>query len=204
MFRRCGAVLGTVRIGYKDPHRLPVPCAQRWDLRLAKAKLWNESIDQDTNSAWEQIQDERHMSPEFNTFIGTPTRSMKPNKEGYNTPEQLLNRRLPNQTAFELFNRRDVPYPRNLMFGKLLFDKTYHGVSMPYYYRMFKDLNKAHRNDKKTAQNKFKFPLMKGFKEPPELFTPIVPPEPEDPEDSDDLYEKAYRQRRQQARGKKK
>lgn len=176
--RRTPAILGVHRVGYKDPHTLPVACAQRWDLRLAKAKLWGEYVSPNTTGAW-QLEDERHMSPEFNEFVGFEMRNMRPGY-GLARPENILNKRLPNQSHFELMARRDVPYQDNAMWGKQLYDKTIHGTPLPYHWRMAKDINKAQRNDRKLTQNKFKFYVQQGSKNPPSKWQPIADKEEED------------------------
>jgi hypothetical protein len=170
--RRCPLLLGVHRTGYTAPQSLPVPCAQRWDLRLARARLWDEHIDTDERAAW-QLEDERHMSPEFSTFIGFPMRAMKPGTESLNRPEQIIRRRLPNQTHYDLRARRDVPFQQNVMMGKSLYDRTIHGFDVPYPYAMFKSLRKAYRNDRTLKQNKFRVLQASGVKNPPPLFQPI-------------------------------
>jgi hypothetical protein len=160
------------RITYKSPQTLPVPCNQRWDLKLSRAKLWDEQIDENERAAW-QVKDERYMSPEYGTFIGYPMRSMKPGIQSLNRPEQIIQRRLPNWTHFDLFARRDIPFKQNAMMGKMLHDKTIHGFDVPYPYAMFKSLKKAFRNDRKLKQNKFKVAITSGAKTPPPNFAPI-------------------------------
>lgn len=179
---RTPACLGTHFVTHRDPRALPVPCAQRWDLRLGRAKLWQETIDPSDRGPW-QLEDERHMSPEFGSFIGFPMREMAPSRVGYNSPAQLLQRRLPNQTFIELASRRDIPYQQNAMFGKLLYDKTFHGAAQPYGYLTQKQMHKAARNDRKLAQNKFRVLISSGVKKPPANFNPIPDPVREEVED---------------------
>jgi hypothetical protein len=175
-------LLSLHRISYKDPHSLPVPCAQRWDLRLQKAKLWDEHIDEDADRAAWQLTDERYMSPEFKTFIGYPMRAMKPGTQNMDRPEQIFRRRLPNWTHYDLYSRRDLPFQHNAMMGKYLHDKAIHGFEVPYPYAMFKSLRKAFRNDRKLKQNKFKVLISSGAKQPPANWAPI----PDVAEDADD------------------
>ena len=170
--RRCWRA-GVHRTGYKSPHELPVPCAPRWDLRLAKAKLWNEYIDEDDKAAW-QIEDERYTSPEFATFIGKPMRAMKPGLQNLNRSQMIVQRRLPNWTVHELHLRRDNPFQQNVMMGKTLYDRNIHGFDVPYPYQLFKQLKKAHRNDRVTKQNKFRVMNLQGSKNPPPGFRPIA------------------------------
>lgn len=191
MFRRSSSsyyiastplLLTVHRVTYKDPHSLPTPCAQRWDLRLQRAKLWDEHIDEISDKAAWQLTDERYMSPEFKTFIGFPMRAMKPAVQNLNRPEQIFRRRLPNWTQYELFARRDLPFQQNAMMGKYLHDKAIHGFDVPYPYAMFKSLKKAFRNDRKLKQNKFKVLTSQGAKSPPANWAPI----PDTAEESDD------------------
>ena len=158
-------------MGYKHPHQLPVPCAQRWDLRLATARIFNEYIDPNEPGSW-QLVDERHMSPEFSTFVGHQMSEMRPGY-GHGHPGFLMRRRLPNNSHYELMARKDIPMEDNAMYGKLLYDMTVHGTSIPYMYRMMKDINKAQRNDRKLTSNRFKIAITSGAKSPPEGFKPI-------------------------------
>lgn len=158
-------------VGVKNPRHLPVPCAQRWDLRLASAKIFNEYIDENIPGAW-QLEDERHMSPEFATFTGYQMREMRPGY-GQNIPDFILKKKLPNSTHYELQARKDIPGEDNAMYGKYLWDMTMHGTSMPSVYRMKKDINKAQRNDRKLTGNRFKVLCQSGAKSPPAGFTPI-------------------------------
>jgi hypothetical protein len=163
---------GPHKVGYTSPYALPVPCAQRWDLKLAKARLWQESIDTERRGAW-QLEDDRHMSPEFESFIGRPMRGMRPGADSISRPEVRFRQRLQNQTALELHSRRDVPFQQNIMFGKDLYDQTMYGTSVPYTWHMFKEMTKAARNDRKTAQNKFRVLQGSGQKRQPANYTPI-------------------------------
>ena len=172
---------GVHRTTYKSAHVLPIPCAQRWDLRLAKAKLWDEQIDADERAAW-QLEDERYMSPEFKTFIGFPMRQMKPGLQNLNRPDNIFRKRLPNLTSFELQARRDLPFQQNAMMGKSLYDRTMHGFDVPYPYAAFKSMKKAKRNDTVLKQNKFRVLITSGSKKPPPDFSPI----PDETEAEDD------------------
>jgi hypothetical protein len=120
------------------------------------------------------------MSPEFDTFVGTPIREMRPGREGHSLPHQLLHRRLPQNSFLDLSNRRDVPYPVNLKFGKALYDRKVHGFHVPYFYAIFKDMNRAVRNDRVLTHIKSRTMISSGFKNPPAGFTPIPDPEPQD------------------------
>ncbi|CAG9576619.1 conserved hypothetical protein [Leishmania major strain Friedlin] len=171
---------GVHKVGYTHPHHLPVPCAQRWDLRLARARIFQEYIEEKAPGAW-QLEDERHMSPEFNTFTGYPMRNLRPGY-GQNLPEFIMKKRLPNNTHYELFARRDIPNEDNAMYGKLLYDMTIHGTSLPSIYRMHKDINKAQRNDRKLSGNRFKVLNSSGAKSPPSGFEAI----PDAVEEEDD------------------
>jgi hypothetical protein len=177
---RCSRCLrGPFRVKYVAPHEMPRPCTPRWDLRLAKARLWDERIDADEKTAW-QVEDERHMSPEYNEFLGYPTRRMKPGMEGEHTPDSQFEKKLPNQSAYELMARRDVPYQDNIMWGKRLHDETTYGMAVPYSYYLFKQMQKASRNDRKTKQNKFKIFSGGGIRNAPSGYTPQADPEEED------------------------
>ncbi len=171
MARVTGMLCGVHRVTYKHPHTLPVPCAQRWDLRLARAKIFDEYIEESSPGAW-QLEDERHMSPEFKTFTGHNMREMRPGY-GTNRPDFIMKKRLPNGTHYELQARRDIPMQDNAMYGKLLYDQTIHGSSFPYLYRMKKDLNKAQRNDRKLSGNRWKVLVGSGSKNPPAGWQPI-------------------------------
>lgn len=171
---------GVHKVGYVAPGALPVACAQRWDLRLARARIFQEYIEEKAPGAW-QVEDERHMSPEFATFTGYPMREMRPGY-GQNLPDYILKKRLPNNTHYELFARRDIPSEDNAMYGKLLYDTTVHGTSQPTTYRMHKDINKAQRNDRKLSGNRFKVINSGGSKSPPSGFEPI----PDASEEEDD------------------
>ncbi|RNF08777.1 uncharacterized protein Tco025E_07079 [Trypanosoma conorhini] len=163
--------LGVHRVGYTHPGTLPVPCAQRWDLRLARARIFQEYIEEKAPGAW-QVEDERSMSPEFKTFTGYPMREMRPGY-GQNLPDYIMKKRLPNNTHYELFARRDIPNEDNAMYGKYLYDMTVHGTSLPSTYRMHKDINKAQRNDRKLSGNRFKVICTSGAKKPPSGWEPI-------------------------------
>lgn len=171
MLRRSVLRCGVFRVGYKAPSSLPVPCAQRWDLRLARARIFQEYIEENAPGSW-QLEDERHMSPEFSTFTGYPMRELRPGY-GQNLPEFILKKRLPNNTHYELFARRDIPNEENAMYGKQLYDMTVHGTSLPSTYRMHKDINKAQRNDRKITGNRFRVLNSSGAKNPPSGFEPI-------------------------------
>lgn len=180
MLRLGRACRGVHKVGYRAPGSLPVPCAQRWDLRLARARIFQEYIEEKAPGAW-QLEDERHMSPEFSTFTGFTMREMRPGY-GQNLPDFLLKKRLPNNTHYELFARRDIPNEDNAMYGKVLYDTTVHGTSLPSIYRMHKDINKAQRNDRKLSGNRFKTLNAAGAKNPPSGFEPI----PDVTEEEDD------------------
>ena len=122
------------------------------------------------------------MSPEFKTFIGFPMRHMRPCLESNNKAEQIVRRRLPNWTQYDLFSRRDLPFQQNAMMGKRLYDMNMHGFEVPYPYLMFKQLKKAFRNDRKLKQNKFKVLVTSGAKNPPANWSPI----PDTTESEDD------------------
>lgn len=166
--------LGVHRTTYTSAQTLPIACNQRWDLRLTKAKLWNEYIDADDKHAW-QVEDERHMSPEFATsFVGFPMRHMKPGEVSANRPNNIVRRRLPNLTHHEMSLRRDLPFQQNAMMGKSLYDKTIHGIDVPYPYALFKSLKKGYRNDRTLKQNKFKIMIGQGVKNPPANYVPLA------------------------------
>lgn len=158
-------------VGYRNPRDLPVPCAQRWDLKLASARIFNEHIDETVKGAW-QLEDERRMSPEFATFTGYEMTNMRPGY-GQNQPDFILKKRLPNNLHHELSARKDIPLEDNAMYGKQLHDVTVHGFSVPSTYRMHKDINKAQRNDRKLSGNRFKVLVGSGAKSPPDGFSPI-------------------------------
>lgn len=162
---------GVHKVTYRSPATLPVPAAQRWDLRLARARIFQEYIEEKAPGAW-QLEDERHLSPEFHTFTGYPMRNMRPGY-GQNLPEFIMKKRLPNNTHYELFARRDIPNEDNAMYGKYAYDMTVHGTSLPSTYRMHKDINKAKRNDRKLTGNRFKALVSSGAKNPPSGFEPI-------------------------------
>lgn len=159
------------RVEVKDARRLPVACAQRWSLRLASASIFNEYIDPSLPGSW-QVEDERHLSPEFHTFTGYEMRTMRPGY-GQNLPEYIMKKRLPNGTHYELQARKDIPNEDNAMYGKYLWDTTVHGMSMPTTYRIHKDINKAQRNDRKISGNRFKVSVGSGAKNPPDGFQAI-------------------------------
>eukprot|EP00796_Vickermania_ingenoplastis_P008847 gene8847-6228_t len=161
---------GVHRVTYRHPSTLPVPAAQRWDLRLARARIFQEYIEEKAPGAW-QLEDERHMSPEFATFTGYPMREMRPGY-GQNLPSFIMKKRLPNNTHYELFARRDVPNEKTPL----------HGTSFPTTYRMHKDMNKAKRNDRKLSGNRFKTLISSGAKNPPSGFECI----PDVAQDDDD------------------
>jgi hypothetical protein len=171
MLLRSALRQGIHRVDVKSAKRMPVPCANRWNLRLASASIFNEYIDASLPGSW-QIEDERHMSPEFHTFTGYQMREMRPGY-GQNLPEYIMKKRLPNGTHYELQARKDIPMEDNAMYGKLLFDSAVHGTSLPSTYRMHKDINKAQRNDRKISGNRFKIAMGSGAKNPPDGFQPI-------------------------------
>lgn len=162
---------GVHRVEVKNARRMAVPCAQRWTLRLATAGIFNEYIDESLPGSW-QVEDERHMSPEFHTFTGYEMRNMRPGY-GQNLPEYIMKKRLPNGTHYELQSRRDIPMEDNAMYGKMLWDTAVHGTSLPSTYRMHKDINKAQRNDRKITGNRFKIAMGSGAKNPPDGFQAI-------------------------------
>ncbi len=183
MLRVAARCLGPFRVQYVDQNTTPSPpAAQRWDLRLARARLWDEYIDEQMPASY-QVEDERHMSPEFDSFIGQPIRTMRPGEETLGRPQRLINKRLPNATALEIHARKTAPYPDNLKFGKLLFDKTIHGFSQPYAYSFFKSIQKSKRNDRKLTQNKFRVMIASGAKNPPDGVQHIPDPVEEEKED---------------------
>ena len=173
--------LGAYTVGYTSPYQMPAPCAQRWDLRLSKARLWQEQIDPTQRGAY-QVEDDRHMSPEFDSFMGREMRGMRPGNDSLSRAETKFKQRLQNQSALELHQRRDVPFQQNIMFGKDLYDETMYGTTVPYSWHMFKEMTKAARNDRKTAQNKFRVLQGSGQKRQPANYTPI----PDASEDDDD------------------
>lgn len=162
---------GVHRVVVKSPKELPVPCAQRWDLRLARARIFNEYIDEGAPGAW-QLEDDRHMSPEFHTFTGREMTVMRPGY-GQNLPDFIMKKQLPNGTHYELQARRDVVMEDNAMYGKALYDTVVHGASLPTTYRFHKDINKGQRNDKKLSGNRFKTLVASGAKSPPSGWQPI-------------------------------
>lgn len=163
---------GVHRVSYRSPASLPLyPAAQRWDLRLARARIFQEYIEEKAPGAW-QLEDDRHLSPEYHTFTGYSMRNMRPGY-GQNLPDFLMKKRLPNNTHYELFARRDIPNEDNAMYGKYGYDMTVHGTSLPSTYRMHKDMNKAKRNDRKLTGNRFKVIVSSGAKNPPSGFEPI-------------------------------
>lgn len=172
MLRLTVTARGPHRVRYDPVHALPRPCASRWNLRLAKARLWDEYIDPDEKAAW-QLEDVRHMSPEFKEFIGYPRHRFMSGYDDPNHPKHEFEKILPNETSFELRMRRDVPMQSNLLFGKQLYDRTMYGTDVPYAYRMWKDMQKASRNDRKLKQNKFRIIQGHGVKNPPSGFEPI-------------------------------
>ncbi len=169
---RSAARLGSCTIGYKKRSLLPVPAAQRWDLRLARARLWNEYIDEFKPAA-EDLEDLRHTSPEFDSFVGQRVQDMTPSNPWTN-PANIINRRtLPNHSHLELFARRDLPLQRDVIFAKSHYEKTMHGTTFPSAYRLFKDMQKGRRNDRKLSQNKIRTRVKSGFTNPPTGFQPI-------------------------------
>jgi hypothetical protein len=176
--RRTCAFLGPYRVGYVAPRSMPRPCATRWDLKLAKARLWEERVDPSEKAGW-QLEDIRHMSPQYSEFIGYPLRKMKPGFEGIETPTAVFDKKLPHHSAHELMNRRDVPYSDNVMWSKTQHDLTTYGTSVPYSYKRFKQMQKASRNDRKTKGNKFKIFMGAGMRNPPSGFEPQADPEEE-------------------------
>jgi hypothetical protein len=170
MIRRSVVRHGPYRVKHMTPNQTAAPCASRWDLKLAKARMWDEHVDPTEKTAW-QLEDERHMSPEYNEFTGHRMRKMKPGREGDSTADYMFRKKLPQHSAIELQNRRDVPYQDNVMWGKLLHDETVYGTSTPYAYSLFKEWQKGHRNDKGLKQNKFRILQGSGVKDPPSGFT---------------------------------
>ena len=173
MLRRCVIQRkGVHTVTFHDPKSLPVPCAQRWTLRLAKARLFKEFINEHDTGSW-QLQDDRHMSPEFNSFVGYNVRGkMRPGLDDITRAENIVKQRLPTNSHLELEARRDIPMQENMYYGKMLYDTTFHGCSMPSLYRMRKDLNKGLRNDKKVNK-KYKGVNNQGSKSPPSGWEPI-------------------------------
>ena len=170
LVRRTAVRHGPYRVQHLTPQQTAAPCASRWNLKLAKARLWDEHIDPRERTAW-QVEDERHMSPEYNEFTGYAMRKMRPGEEGELTADFQLRKKLPQHSALELQNRRDVPYQDNVRWGKALHDETIYGTSMPYSYLMFKEWQKASRNDKGLKGNKFRILQGTGVKNPPSGFT---------------------------------
>lgn len=167
----------TTAVSGKDgqaPARSQV-CASRWSLKLARCRLWNEAIDTNDANGVNQQQDLRHLSPEFNTFIGMPTRSMRPGQADYHMNAfQMLKKRLPNHTHLEIAAKRDIPMNVNARFGKRLHDETVYGIEPSYPQKMYKQMQKAARNDRKISGNKFRVITTQGGKNPPAGFTPIA------------------------------
>eukprot|EP00672_Neobodo_designis_P018359 CAMPEP_0174831192 /NCGR_PEP_ID=MMETSP1114-20130205/2963_1 /TAXON_ID=312471 /ORGANISM="Neobodo designis, Strain CCAP 1951/1" /LENGTH=187 /DNA_ID=CAMNT_0016065013 /DNA_START=38 /DNA_END=601 /DNA_ORIENTATION=- len=170
LVRRSAMRHGPYRVKHLPPQQMAAPCASRWQLKLAKARMWDEHIDPTEKTAW-QVEDERHMSPEYNEFTGYAMRKMKPGAEGTNTADYQFRKKLPQHSAMELQNRRDVPYQDNVRWGKTLHDETIYGMSVPYSYALFKEWQKASRNDRGLKQNKFRILQGTGFKNPPSGFT---------------------------------
>lgn len=169
--RRTNVRLRNFRVQYTSPSKSPVPAAQRWDLKLAKARLWQEHIDPSQSTAW-QLEDERHLNPEYNDFLGYPTRKLKPGDDSLSVPKNIMNRRMPNQTYIDLHGRRDMPFQNNLLFGKTLYESKMYGVVIPYTWAMFKQMQAASRNDRKLC-DKFRARVGSGFKNPPPGYKPI-------------------------------
>ena len=181
MLRRQVTCLGAFRREVKPVGTLPVPCAQRWDLRLTRARLWGEHIETGVAAGVNQVQDMRHMSPEFPTFIGHPTREMQPGTQQLTSTRKLLEKRLPNHSAHELHSKRDIPHPVNAMYGKAARDEAVYGTEPAYAQKMYKSMQRASRNDRKLKGNKFRVTIGSGAKSPPEGFSPI----PDGPEEED-------------------
>lgn len=175
MLARTCIVLGVFRPTVKHHSTLPLPCAQRWTLHLAKAKLWNEYMDQNATVAW-QLEDERHMSPEMNDFVGYRLRGMRPGLDGMARPEMILQSKLPTASFHEIAGRRDVPFQSNVMWGRELHDQTIHGMTMPYLYKMRKEIAAADRNDKTIKKIRFRSMMASGVKNPPSNFKKIADP----------------------------
>lgn len=177
---RCSSSLlkGVHTVTLKDPRALPVPCAQRYTLKLAKARLWTETIDAHNSGAW-QLEDDRHMSPEFNSFMGRNMRGMRPGLDDVQRADTILKQPLPNNSHLEWQARHDVPLAENIYMGSKLHDMHVHGLQMPGLYRIKKDLQKGIRNDKKPA-NKHKGLIHQGMKSPPSGWQPIPDGDEED------------------------
>eukprot|EP00758_Cryptobia_borreli_P001622 Tbor_TRINITY_DN2396_c0_g1::TRINITY_DN2396_c0_g1_i1::g.78::m.78 len=157
---------------FRDPRSLPIPCAQRWTLKLAKARLWNETIDEHDSAAW-QLQDDRFMSPEFDTFNGYNIRGkLRPGLDDISRPQNIIKQRLPVNSHLELQARKDIPLAENMYHAKKLYDETFHGTSIPNLYRMKKDLQKGQRMDKKINKS-YKGLCYAGAKNPPSGWSPI-------------------------------
>lgn len=177
---RCSALLrkGVHTVTVKDPRALPVPCAQRYTLKLAKARLWNETLDEHSSGAW-QLEDDRHMSPEFDSFMGRSMRGMRPGLDDTKRADMILKQPLPNNSHLEWQARHDMPMAENMYMGSQLHDMHVHGTSLPGLYRIKKDLQKAQRNDKKPSK-KQKGLNIQGTKSPPSGWEPIPDGEEDD------------------------
>lgn len=170
--RSCVVAAGPFTVQYVSRNEMPRPCTPRWDLKLAKARLWDETVDPTDKAAW-QLEDLRHMTPEYDQFVGHSIRRMRPGEEGERTAQYNFEKKLPHHGAHELMARRDVPYNDNVKWGKRLHDETLYGTSVPYSYAMFKEIQKGHRNDKRLKQNKFRIVCGAGVKNPPSGFSRI-------------------------------
>lgn len=168
---------GVHTVTLKDPRALPVPCAQRYTLKLAKARLFTETLEPNSG-AW-QLEDDRHMSPEFNSFMGRNMRNMRPGLDDVKRADTILRQPLPNNSHVEWSARHDIPLAQNFYMGQKLHDEHIHGMQLPGLYRIKKDLQKGIRNDKKPSK-KGKGLNYQGFKSPPSGWQPIPDAEEED------------------------
>ena len=169
--QRSTFLFATHRISYIPRQRLPQPACPRWDMRLAKARLWDEHIDNKKPGSW-QIEDYRDLDPTHKTFIGSAIDDFTPlSGGGLGRPTNILNRRLPNQTVHEAYTRLQIPHNENALYGKAMAEMSFMGTQMPYGYLLYKQLQRCGRNDHKPRPD-VKFMTKQGISGAPKGFVP--------------------------------
>ena len=182
MLHRTPYRFATHRVSYIARQDLPSPACPRWDMRLARARLWGEHIDNKTPGSW-QLEDYRDLDPTWGKFTGYALDSFSPlSGGGYGSPSNILKRRLPGQTVHEFYTRVQIPENENALYGKAMAEMSFMGTQMPYGYLLYKQLQRSARNDSKPKAD-VKYVTKQGYNSPPKGFKPIADPvkEKEDP-----------------------
>ena len=167
----------THRVTYIPARQMGRPSCPRWDLRLTRARIFGEYIDPKVPGCW-QIEDHRDLDPTHGRFIGRAEDRFYPSGSGGDgCPDQILNRTLPQYTPHEFYTRTQMPWNENALYGKQLAEKTFMGTTVPYGYTLYKELQRAGRNDRKLHPY-FRYPVTSGYTNPPKRFKPIPDPAP--------------------------